>query len=45
MAYRVVKVNKSKFLDNEKNIEEWSVGKAVKMSVLLIDYCKLLDRL
>ena len=43
MAHRVVKVNKSMFLDNGKNIGEWSVGKAVKMSVLLIDYCKLFE--
>ena len=43
MAHRVVKVNISIFLDNEKNIGEWSVGKAVKMLVLLIYYCKLFE--
>ena len=31
------------FLDNEKNMDEWSVDKAVKMSVLLLESCKLFE--
>ena len=30
----------SVFLDNEKNIGEWSLDRAGKMSVFLIDSCK-----
>ena len=33
-------VDISIFLNNEKNMGEWSVDKVVKMSALLIDSCK-----
>ena len=31
------------FLDNEKNMGEWSADRVVKTSVFLIDPCKLFE--
>ena len=49
MAQRVANLHNtlpldmSIFLENEKNMGGWSVGKAVKISILLIDSCKTFE--